>query len=59
MIKAVEEGRLHEIFGSGTAALVSPVCSFNYKDVTYPVHVEEEAGAGKLTQRILKMLNDL
>ena len=26
VIQAVEEGRLYEIFGSGTAALVSPVC---------------------------------
>lgn len=26
VIKAVNEGRLYEIFGSGTAALVSPVC---------------------------------
>ena len=58
-MKAVNEDRLHEMFGSGTAALVSPVCSFNYKDVEYPVPVEEEAGAGPLTQRILKMLNDL
>lgn len=49
MIKAVEEGRLYEIFGSGTAALVSPVCEFTYKDKKYPVPIEQEANAGKLT----------
>ena len=32
VIKAAEEGRLYEIFGSGTAAIVSPVCEFTYKD---------------------------
>lgn len=59
VIKAAEEGRLYEIFGSGTAAIVSPVCEFTYKDQAYKVPVEEEVGAGKMTQRVLKMLNDL
>ena len=30
MVKAVNEGRMIEAFGAGTAAIVSPVQSFNY-----------------------------
>ena len=35
MIKAVDEGRMYEAFGAGTAAIVSPVQSFNYEGETY------------------------
>jgi len=59
VIKAVEEGRMYEMFGSGTAALVSPICQFTYKENVFPVPIEEEAGAGKLTQRMLSMLSDV
>lgn len=30
MIKASKEGRIYEAFGSGTAAIVSPVKSYSY-----------------------------
>ena len=46
MIKAVEEGRMIEAFGAGTAAIVCPVQSFNYEDKTYQVPIEEDKGAG-------------
>jgi len=59
MIKAVNEGRVYECFGAGTAAIVSPVQSFSYGGVTYKIPIEQEKGAGKLTQRVLKMMNDL
>ena len=59
VIKAVEEGRMHEMFGSGTAALVSPICQFTYKENVYSVPIEEENGSGKLTQRVLKLLSDV
>jgi len=49
MIKAVEEGRMYEAFGAGTAAIVCPVQSFNYNDVTYKIPIEVEKGAGPLT----------
>ena len=35
MIKAVREGRMIEAFGAGTAAIVSPVQSFNYGGETF------------------------
>lgn len=59
MVKAVEENRIYEAFGAGTAAIVSPVQSFHYKDKTYKIPIEEDKGSGPLTQRVLKMMNDL
>lgn len=53
MIKAVEENRMYEAFGAGTAAIVTPVRQFKYNDVTYDIPIEEDKGAGKLTQRML------
>jgi len=35
MIKAVDEGRMYEAFGSGTAVIVSPIKSFNLAGDTY------------------------
>lgn len=59
MIKACKENRIYEAFGAGTAAIVCPVQSFNYDGETYKIPIEEEKGAGKLTQRALKMMNEL
>ena len=59
MIKAVEENRLYEAFGAGTAALVSPVQEFNYNGVVHKIPIDKETGAGKLTQRVLKMMTDI
>ena len=59
MIKAVNEGRIYEAFGAGTTAIVSPVQSFNYGGTIYKIPIEEDKGAGPLTQRALKMMNDL
>ena len=56
MIKAANEGRLKEAFGAGTAAIVSPVQSFNYDGKIYNIPIEEDKGAGKLTQRVLKIM---
>ncbi len=52
-MKAVDEGRIYEAFGAGTAAIVSPVQSFSYDDRIYKIPIEEDKGAGKLTQRAL------
>ena len=48
VVKAVEEGRLYEIFGCGTAALITPVCQFTFKDEVYEVPIEQDAGVEKL-----------
>lgn len=57
--KACEEGRVHEAFGAGTAAVISPVKSYMYKGTTYDIPIEEDKGAGPLSQRILQIMLDL
>lgn len=59
LMKACKENRVYEAFGAGTAAIVSPVKSFNYGGETFEIPIEEAKGAGKLTQRVLKMMLDL
>lgn len=59
LMKACKENRVYEAFGAGTAAIVSPVQQFTYGTETFNIPIEKEKGAGKLTQRILKMLNDI
>jgi branched-chain amino acid aminotransferase len=59
LCKAVDENRLYEAFGCGTAASVSPINSFNYNDRTYKVPIDEETSAGPLTHRMLKMVTDI
>ncbi len=45
MVKAVKENRIYEAFGAGTAAIVSPVKSFNFDGEVYQIPIEEEKGA--------------
>lgn len=59
MVKAVKEGRVYEAFGAGTAAIVSPVRSFSYLGETWNIPIDEQHGAGKLTQKVLKIMLDL
>jgi hypothetical protein len=51
--------QLLEAFGSGTAAIVSPVNGFNYKGVDYPVPIDAEKGAGDVCYRVLNMLQEV
>ena len=62
LTKAVKEGRVIECFGSGTAAIVSPVNAILYKDVEYPIPLDpadKTAGAGKLCQRVAQSIMDI
>ena len=55
IVSAIEEERLHECFGSGTAAVVSPIELIHYDGVDYQVPLDKtdpSATAGKLTQRV-------
>ncbi|MDR2947138.1 MAG: branched-chain amino acid aminotransferase [Candidatus Adiutrix sp.] len=47
--QAADNGRLQEAFGSGTAAVISPVGTLNYKGKDYKVG---DGGIGSLTQRL-------
>jgi len=52
--KAIDEGRVLEAFGTGTAAVVSPVCLISYKGKDYsiidPKH--PDAGVGPVTKKL-------
>jgi branched-chain amino acid aminotransferase len=49
VLKANEEGRLQEVFGTGTAAVVSPVGELLYKDTSYKIH---DGRTGELSARL-------
>jgi len=46
LVKAVNENRVYEAFGAGTAAVVSPIKSFYYEGNTYDIPIDQETGAG-------------
>ncbi len=48
-MKAAGEGKLEEVFGSGTAAVVSPVGELRYEQEKMPISGNK---IGELTQRI-------
>ena len=49
--KAVEEDRIHEAFGAGTAAVVAPIKNINFKGTNYNIPVAVEEKSGPLAQR--------
>lgn len=59
VMSAVEEGRMIEAFGAGTAAIVSPVEGFHYdgKDYSIPLNPDKpEDKAGAFTKRVADTL---
>jgi branched-chain amino acid aminotransferase len=55
LIEAAENGSLKEIFGAGTAAVVSPVSAFGYKKVVYDL----PSTAGGYSAKFKKELTDI
>ena len=55
LISAAKDGSLKEIFGAGTAAVISPVLGFSYKEESYDTPLPENSYALKLK----KSLTDL
>ncbi len=53
---AVENGRLQEVFASGTAAVVSPVGWIYYRNKEYPI---AGGNIGKLTRRLFDEIQDI
>ncbi len=52
VIKAAENGSLKEMFGAGTAAVISPIASFGYKGTDYDLPIMEDSYAVKLKKLI-------
>ena len=56
VIEANSSGHLEEVFGSGTAAVVSPVGSLSYQGQTIDINGGE---TGELAQRLFDVLQDI
>lgn len=55
-IEKAQQGRLKECFGTGTAAVISPVGSLHYKDKDYVIN---GATTGKLAQKLFDELTGI
>ncbi|MFN3757484.1 MAG: aminotransferase class IV, partial [Flavobacterium sp.] len=62
IVDAAKDGTLKEIFGAGTAAVVSPISGFSYKDEYYELPKQDRSFAlilkEKLTKLQHKMISD-
>jgi branched-chain amino acid aminotransferase len=56
VITMITNGRLTEIFGTGTAATIVPIGQINYKDHLYTINDNQP---GKITKRVYGMLTDI
>ena len=62
LIEAQKQGRLVEMFGSGTAAVISPIRNIHFKNVDYAIPLDKgdsSAQAGPLARRLWKTLTDI
>lgn len=58
VIEAVQEGRMIEAFGCGTAVIVCPIKAIDYQGEVYDIPTGEE-GIGKLTSRLNEEILDI
>ena len=52
VVAAAKNGSLKEMFGAGTAAVISPIAGFGYKDTDYNLPELEDTYASSLKKRI-------
>jgi len=57
--KAVKENRMLEMFGCGTAAVVSPIKNVGFEGQDYPIPIDSKLSSGKLTYRLANEILDL
>ena len=53
VVEASKNGSLKEMFGAGTAAVISPIATFGYRDTDYDLPELENAYASRLKKRII------
>lgn len=53
IVEAAKNGSLKEIFGAGTAAVISPVSAFSYKDETFELEKQEDGFAIRFKNELL------
>ena len=59
LVEASKNGTLKEIFGAGTAAVVSPISGFSYQDVYYELPKIEKTVALQLKEKLTNIQNKL
>jgi branched-chain amino acid aminotransferase len=52
VVEAAKNGNLKEMFGTGTAAVISPIAGFGYQENDYELPVLEESFASQLKKKI-------
>src|SRR6478752_2024419 len=57
IVEAAKNGTLKEIFGAGTAAVVSPIAGFSHKDHYYELPKQENSFAAHLKERLTNIQN--
>jgi branched-chain amino acid aminotransferase len=55
LVNAAQDGSLKEIFGAGTAAVISPISAFAYQDVEYTLPAIENSFASQLKDKLTKI----
>lgn len=53
LVEGIKNGRLKELFGSGTAAVINPILGFGYKGERYELPKVENAYSASLKQELL------
>ncbi len=53
IVTAAKNGSLKEIFGSGTAAVISPVSAFNFQETEYAVPSQEDSYATRFKNALM------
>lgn len=59
LVNAAKDGSLKEIFGAGTAAVISPISAFAYQDIEYHLPKIEESFASQLKDKLTKIQHKL
>ncbi|MEL6809822.1 MAG: branched-chain amino acid aminotransferase [Bacteroidota bacterium] len=59
LIASAKNGSLKEIFGAGTAAVISPVSGFNYDDVTYDLPAQTDGFASRFKKELMDIQYNL
>lgn len=52
IVEAAENGTLKEVFGSGTAATISPVNAFSYRQKVYNIDIQENSYAARFKKEL-------
>lgn len=53
IVEAAENGSLQEIFGTGTAAVISPVSAFSYRDKVYEIGENPDGYAARFKKELM------